>query len=199
MVSEWVHSLYGAVRVERYVSVADVGRAINPLTLEGQDEGGVVQGLGHTLLEEMLYADGHLLNGTLLVYRVPRADDAPAELEWVRQLTQRLSRPVTDLSGRLDLKQLGAWIGAARAFIGVDSVPMHLAAAQGVPSVALFGPSGDVEWGPWQVAHRVVTTPFSCRPCGQDGCGGSKVSDCLMAIEARDVLSALDELTAAGR
>jgi len=71
----------GAVRVERYVSVADVGRAINPLLLEGQDEGGVVQGLGHTLLEEMLYADGHLLNGTLLVYRVPRADDTPSELE----------------------------------------------------------------------------------------------------------------------
>jgi CO/xanthine dehydrogenase Mo-binding subunit len=71
----------GAVRVERYVSVADVGRAINPLLLEGQDEGGVVQGLGHTLLEEMLYADGHLLNGTLLVYRVPRADDTPPELE----------------------------------------------------------------------------------------------------------------------
>jgi len=71
----------GAVRIERYVSVADVGRAINPLLLEGQDEGGVVQGLGHTLLEEMLYQDGHLLNGTLLVYRVPRADDAPPELE----------------------------------------------------------------------------------------------------------------------
>jgi CO/xanthine dehydrogenase Mo-binding subunit len=71
----------GAIRVERYVSVADVGRAINPLLLEGQDEGGVVQGLGHTLLEEMLYADGHLLNGTLLVYRVPRADDAPSGLE----------------------------------------------------------------------------------------------------------------------
>src|SRR5882672_3437534 len=71
----------GAVRIERYVSVADVGRAINPLLLEGQDEGGVVQGLGHTLLEEMLYADGHLLNGTLLVYRVPRADDVPPALE----------------------------------------------------------------------------------------------------------------------
>jgi CO/xanthine dehydrogenase Mo-binding subunit len=71
----------GAVRVERYVSVADVGRAINPLLLEGQDEGGVVQGLGHTLFEEMLYAEGHLLNGTLLAYRVPRADDTPPSLE----------------------------------------------------------------------------------------------------------------------
>jgi len=67
----------GAIRVERYVSVADVGRAINPRILEGQDEGAVVQGLGHTLLEEMVYGDGHLLNGTLLVYRVPRAEDVP--------------------------------------------------------------------------------------------------------------------------
>ncbi len=71
----------GAVRIERYVSVADVGRAINPLTIEGQDQGAVMQGIGHTLLEEMVYADGHLLNGTLLLYRVPRADDLPASLE----------------------------------------------------------------------------------------------------------------------
>src|SRR5437879_1067912 len=71
----------GAVRVERYVSVADVGRAINPLVLEGQDEGAVVQGLGHTLLEEMVYEEGHLLNGTLLIYRVPRAEDVPPALE----------------------------------------------------------------------------------------------------------------------
>jgi CO/xanthine dehydrogenase Mo-binding subunit len=70
----------GAVTVERYVSVADIGRAINPLTVEGQDEGAVMQGIGHTLLEEMLYEDGRLLNGTLLLYRVPRADDVPASL-----------------------------------------------------------------------------------------------------------------------
>jgi CO/xanthine dehydrogenase Mo-binding subunit len=71
----------GAIRVERYVSVADVGRAINPLILEGQDEGAVVQGIGHTLLEEMVYEEGHLLNGTLLIYRVPRAEDVPDALE----------------------------------------------------------------------------------------------------------------------
>ncbi|HET9488588.1 MAG TPA: xanthine dehydrogenase family protein molybdopterin-binding subunit [Methylomirabilota bacterium] len=71
----------GALTVERYVSVADVGRAINPLILEGQDEGAVAQGLGHTLFEEMAYGDGHLLNGTLLAYRVPRAEDVPAQLE----------------------------------------------------------------------------------------------------------------------
>ena len=60
-----------------YVSVADVGRCINPQQCEGQDEGAVMQGLGHTLLEEMVYDGGQLLNANLVDYRVPRADDVP--------------------------------------------------------------------------------------------------------------------------
>jgi len=71
----------GAVTVEDYVSVADVGRRINPLSCETQDEGAVLQGLGHTLCEEMVYDGGQLLNGTLLDYRVPRAADVPSRLE----------------------------------------------------------------------------------------------------------------------
>ena len=70
----------GAVSVEDYVSVADVGRCINPLSCETQDEGAVVQGLGHTLFEEMVYDRGQLMNGTLLDYRVPRADDVEGRL-----------------------------------------------------------------------------------------------------------------------
>ena len=70
----------GAVVVEDYVSVADVGRRINPLSCETQDAGAVLQGLGHTLLEEMVYDGGQLLNGSLLAYRVPRADDVPPRL-----------------------------------------------------------------------------------------------------------------------
>ena len=71
----------GAVTVEDYVSVADVGRCINPLSCQTQDEGAVVQGLGHTLFEEMVYDGGQLLNGTLLDYRVPRADDVSGRIE----------------------------------------------------------------------------------------------------------------------
>jgi CO/xanthine dehydrogenase Mo-binding subunit/aerobic-type carbon monoxide dehydrogenase small subunit (CoxS/CutS family) len=71
----------GAISVEDYVSVADVGRCINPLSCETQDEGAVVQGLGHTLYEEMVYDGGQLLNGTLLDYRVPRAGDLPGRFE----------------------------------------------------------------------------------------------------------------------
>jgi CO/xanthine dehydrogenase Mo-binding subunit len=70
----------GAITVEGYASVADIGRAINPQQCEGQDEGAVVQGLGHTLLEEMLYERGQLLNASLVDYRVPRAADVPARL-----------------------------------------------------------------------------------------------------------------------
>jgi CO/xanthine dehydrogenase Mo-binding subunit len=71
----------GAITVERYVSVADVGRCINPLLCEAQDEGAVLQGLGHTLLEEMRYDRGQLLNANLVDYRVPRAEDLPRTLE----------------------------------------------------------------------------------------------------------------------
>jgi CO/xanthine dehydrogenase Mo-binding subunit/aerobic-type carbon monoxide dehydrogenase small subunit (CoxS/CutS family) len=71
----------GAISVEAYASVADVGRCINPQQCEAQDEGAVMQGLGHTLLEEMVYENGQLMNANLVGYRVPRADDLPAELE----------------------------------------------------------------------------------------------------------------------
>jgi CO/xanthine dehydrogenase Mo-binding subunit len=67
----------GQVRVVDYVSVADVGKAINPQQCEGQDEGASAMGLGHTLSEEMLYGDGQLLNAGLLEYRVPTFADLP--------------------------------------------------------------------------------------------------------------------------
>jgi CO/xanthine dehydrogenase Mo-binding subunit len=71
----------GAISVEAYASVSDVGRCINPQQCEGQDEGAVMQGLGHTLFEEMVYEGGQLLNADLVGYRVPRAGDLPARLD----------------------------------------------------------------------------------------------------------------------
>ena len=87
-----------------------------------------------------------------------------------------------NLAGKLSLKELGALTARARLFIGVDSMPMHLAAAMGTPTVALFGPSSENIWGPWNVEQRIVTSTHSCRPCGVDGCGGSKVSECLTLL-----------------
>jgi heptosyltransferase-3 len=105
-------------------------------------------------------------------------------------LAQCRTRPL-DLSGLLTLKQLGCLIHGAQLFFGVDSAPMHLAAAVKTPVVALFGPSGDIMWGPWGKGHRVLKKNWPCRPCGQDGCQGSKVSRCLVEITDEEVMAAV--------
>lgn len=68
----------GEVRVVRYVAVQDVGFAINPQLIEGQIEGGVVQGLGQALWEELSYQDGQPLVHNLSDYAVPRITSIPA-------------------------------------------------------------------------------------------------------------------------
>ena len=114
----------------------------------------------------------------------------------VGRILEKSQAPVVDLSGQLTLRELAALAGRARIFFGVDSAPMHIAAAMGTPVVALFGPSGEKMWGPWKVAHRVVTTDHSCRPCGNDGCGGGKVSECLTQLPVARVHAAINELLA---
>jgi carbon-monoxide dehydrogenase large subunit len=66
------------VRVLRYVAVHDSGRPINPVVVEGQLQGGVAQGLGAALMEELVYdGQAQLLTGSWLDYAIPRADDLP--------------------------------------------------------------------------------------------------------------------------
>jgi CO/xanthine dehydrogenase Mo-binding subunit len=67
----------GEIKLLYYVSIADVGRAINPDQVHGQDEGAVMFGIGHTLLEEMVYEDGQILNPNLIDYRVPTFENLP--------------------------------------------------------------------------------------------------------------------------
>ncbi|MDX1522385.1 MAG: xanthine dehydrogenase family protein molybdopterin-binding subunit, partial [Anaerolineae bacterium] len=68
----------GEVTLQRYVAVDDVGKVINPMIVEGQITGGVVQGVGQALWEHGIYSDdGQLVTGSLLDYAVPRADGFP--------------------------------------------------------------------------------------------------------------------------
>jgi len=72
----------GEVTVQKLVLVSDVGKALNPYQVEGQDEGAAVMGLGHTLMERLvLGADGRILNLGSLDYRIPSIKDVPLELE----------------------------------------------------------------------------------------------------------------------
>jgi len=139
-------------------------------------------------LLRLLARDGH----RLVVTSAPNT----REQTIVKRILERADVPVTDLSGQLSLREMGALCARARLFFGVDSAPMHIAAAMGTPVVALFGPSGEHAWGPWRVPHRVVASEDSCRPCGNDGCGGSKVSECLTRLPVARVHSAINELLA---
>jgi heptosyltransferase-3 len=121
---------------------------------------------------------------------------APDELPFIDEILQIAKSKPVSLAGQLTIKQLGALTARAKLFIGVDSMPMHLAAAMGTPTLALFGPSGENEWGPWNVERRVITTTHTCRPCGYDGCGGGKVSECLAFLPVDAVHAAARELLA---
>ncbi len=69
----------GAVMVERFLAVDDFGRVVNPMIVEGQVHGGVVQGMGQALTEQCVYdSTGQLLTGSYNDYCLPRADDAPS-------------------------------------------------------------------------------------------------------------------------
>lgn len=70
----------GEVTIARYVSAIDVGKAINPAACEGQDEGAVLMGIGHALLEELKFDRGQVVNPSLVDYRVPSFRELPREM-----------------------------------------------------------------------------------------------------------------------
>ncbi|MBU6446682.1 MAG: putative lipopolysaccharide heptosyltransferase III, partial [Verrucomicrobia bacterium] len=120
-----------------------------------------------------------------------------AEQEMVAQITEGLD--VLNLSGKISLQDLAAWIDRSELLVCVDSVPFHMANALKKRVVALFGPTSDVTWGPWRNPDaRIVAQNISCRPCYMDGCGGSKMSDCLATLDVRSVIRAIDDLEITG-
>jgi xanthine dehydrogenase YagR molybdenum-binding subunit len=89
----------GEVRVERIAAIHDVGRVINPLGASSQVEGGIIQGIGHTLFEERLMDrnDGAILTQTLDAYKLPTIADVP---EIVSELLDVPDRHLTNLGAK---------------------------------------------------------------------------------------------------
>jgi carbon-monoxide dehydrogenase large subunit len=84
----------GQVDVTRYVAVDDCGPQINPMIVEGQVHGGVVQGIGQALFEEAVYDEfGQLVTGSLLDYALPRADRLP-DIEVLSTVTPSPHHPL---------------------------------------------------------------------------------------------------------
>jgi len=92
-----------------------------------------------------------------------------------------------DLCGKTTIKQLAAISEASDLFLGVDSAPMHIAAAVGTPIIALFGPTGEIQWGPWGKNHRVLSKDMSCKPCKSGRCEGLQIRECMKLIKPDDI------------
>ena len=90
----------GILFVDRYTIVDDFGNLINPMLVEGQVHGGVAQGFGQAVMEDILYDDdGQLITGTFMDYAMPRAADLP-EFDFV-------SHPVPATTNPLGVKGCG--------------------------------------------------------------------------------------------
>src|SRR5436190_19814437 len=85
----------GKVEVVRYTSVNDFGTVVNPLLVEGQVHGGVVQGIGQCLMENARYDEtGQLVTGSFMDYALPRAEDIKASIDWASHPVQATTNPL---------------------------------------------------------------------------------------------------------
>ncbi len=96
-----------------------------------------------------------------------------------------------NLAGTVDLRGLAALMRLARFCVTLDSGPMHIAVAAGLPVVALFGPTAPWRTGPIGSAHRVVRKGLSCSPCFRKKCSNPR---CMTEIEVAEVVEAVERL-----
>jgi heptosyltransferase III len=102
---------------------------------------------------------------------------------------------VYNVCGKTSLKELAALIDKSMALITIDSVPLHISSALKKPVVAIFGPSIELKWGPYQNQNtRIVTMPMSCRSCDLEGCANSGRSECLETLPVERVYKAIESL-----
>ncbi len=139
-----------------------------------------------------------------------------AERDYVNTIASQLPGHPVNLAGRLSLPAAACLASRARLYVGPDTVMTHVAAATGVPTIALFGPSNPVKWGPWPVGQAADKNPWqrcgsqssgnvvllqgvnSCVPCHLEGCARhvTSYSDCLRRLPAQRVIQTAEKLMA---
>jgi heptosyltransferase-3 len=117
-------------------------------------------------------------------------------------------------AGKLTLGASACLVSRARIFVGPDTAMTHIAAALGTPTVALYGPTNPVKWGPWPRGHAPAANPWrrcgsqqvrnvillqgsgACVPCHHEGCERNigSTSDCLQQLPAARVIAAVEHI-----
>lgn len=106
-------------------------------------------------------------------------------------IVNHVSSPVTDLTGKTNLRQLTSVLGGCKLLITNDSGPMHLASALGKPVVALFGPTDSLLTGPWGKRHKILQSKVWCSPCFKRKCKNTR---CMEAITVAEVSGAVEDI-----
>ncbi|MBI1395513.1 MAG: LPS core biosynthesis protein [Betaproteobacteria bacterium] len=142
------------------------------------------------------------------------AGGAADERNLAARVIADLPAGAVDAAGRLSLPDLAALIAAAKVSVGTDTAVTHLAAATGVPTVALFGPSNPVKWGPWPRGCTTAPSPWTmrgtqrrgnvtlvqgegaCVPCLLEGCDRhvASLSRCLQEMFPRTVIAEVERV-----
>ncbi|MHB8256384.1 MAG: glycosyltransferase family 9 protein [Acidiferrobacterales bacterium] len=132
------------------------------------------------------------------------------ELNYVQALSEDLPADTVNVAGKWNLGQIACLTSRASLYVGPDTALTHVAAALGTPTIALYGPSSPVKWGPWPAHYRGQTNPYSmrgsqrvgnvlllqgpgrCVPCLEEGCDRHtrSLSDCLQKLQASTVIDA---------
>lgn len=143
----------------------------------------------------------------------------PAETAYVADLARGMPAGTINLAGKLTLAEAGSLLARAAVFLGPDTALTHMAAALGVPTVALYGPTDPVKWGPWPRGHAAGANPWgrlgtqrqgnvvllqgegACVPCHLEGCDRhvDSFSDCLQQLPAARVIATMKQLLDAGK
>ena len=134
------------------------------------------------------------------------------EVEYAGTVAAQMPAGTINLAGQLSLAQSACVIAGARVYIGPDTVTTHMAAATGVATVALYGPSNPVKWGPWPKDFTGTTSPWqrvgsqtmgnvmlvqgvgACVPCMHEGCDQhvASFSQCLRQLPLPTVTAAVE-------
>lgn len=126
----------------------------------------------------------------------------PGEETLVKRVATAMRHPPMTLAGHASFGQLAAILQRAAFVLGVDSGPLHLAAALGVPSLHLFGPSDAERFGPWgnQERHVILRAGVYCSPCNVfNACPrGLAQPECMTQIDVYDVIATVQRLSKTG-
>ena len=119
-----------------------------------------------------------------------------AEIPLGEALVQITKVETINLIGKTTLMQLGALIENCNLYLTCDSGPMHIAAAVGTPTIALFGPTSPIRHGPYGKNHEVIEKPVECRPCYKRQCiRKDQLHLCMTEIDPNEVIAQVLKVT----